>query len=310
MATVQIVMAVYNGEKYLVEQLESLRAQTFADWELLISDDCSTDASLSIIKRYCETDKRIKLVLEGRRYGGAKQHFMALLGLADAPYVMTCDQDDVWDMDKVKITLNEMRAHEVDSKPVLVCTDLRVVDEKLNLIAASFRCYSYIDTSDLSLGFFLASNLVAGCTMMVNQGLLNLLHEEVNPNNIFMHDWWAALLASAFGEVVFIDRATISYRQHGNNSMGATKFSFSKVLSQVAAKREIERLAVVQAGELFHVFNKRLSPAERAQVIAFASIKDANPIKRIWLLSRAGAWRRGLLRNVASLFAFLTLYVE
>ena len=70
MATVQIVMAVYNGERYLSEQIESLRAQTFTDWELLISDDDSTDGSLEILRKYCKIDGRIKLVLEGCRYGG------------------------------------------------------------------------------------------------------------------------------------------------------------------------------------------------------------------------------------------------
>ena len=183
---------------------------------------------------------------------------MALLKIASASYVMTCDQDDVWDADKIEVTLNEMRAHEVGAKPVLVCTDLRVVDEDLGLISPSFVCYSSIDSSNLSLGYFLASSLVAGCTMMVNQSLLALLHEEVNSNNIFMHDWWAALLASAFGEVVYIDRATISYRQHGNNSMGATKPSIRKALTQLASKRQVERAAVVQAEEFLRVFGNNL----------------------------------------------------
>ena len=214
MATVQIVMAVYNGGKYLVEQLESLRAQTFTDWELLVSDDGSTDESLPIIKRYCEADNRMKLVLEDRHYGGAKQHFMALFGFADAPYVMACDQDDVWDANKIEVTLATMRANENGEKPLLVCTDLRVVDESLNLVSPSFLDYSGMDASKLDMGYFLASCLVTGCTMMVNRCLLELLQKKVDADRIVMHDWWASLVASAFGEVVYLRRSTISYRQH------------------------------------------------------------------------------------------------
>ena len=310
MATVQIVMAVYNGERYLAEQIESLRAQTFTDWELLVSDDCSTDASLSIIKRYREADNRIKLVQNDQHYGRAKQHFMALFGLADATYVMACDQDDVWDADKIEITLKEMRAHEAGEKPVLVCTDLRVVDDKMNLISPSFLTYSGMDSSKRDLGYFLASCLVTGCTMMVNHYLLELLQEKANTDQIIMHDWWASLLASTFGEIVYIDRAAISYRQHGDNSVGATRFSILDSLKQIDLKRRTERAAIVQAGEFYRVFGASIPSAERAQIAAFLSIEQANPFLRIILMTRAGIWRRGFLRNAGTLLVFLTLNMK
>lgn len=139
MASVQILMAVYNGERYLDQQIESILNQSFQDWELLISDDCSTDRSLDVIRLYCERDSRIRLVLDGSHFGSAKSHFMALFRIASAPYVMTADQDDVWDTHKIELTLNKMKESEIKSSgPVLVCTDLRVVDQNLNLISPSF----------------------------------------------------------------------------------------------------------------------------------------------------------------------------
>ena len=128
---IQILLAVFSGAQYLEEQIESLRAQTYSDWELLISDDGSSDGSLEIIDYYCNLDSRIYWVLDGIVAGSAKRNFFNLLGLAKADYVMFCDQDDVWDENKIEVTLNRMR--EVESRnsgmPILVSTDLRVVDQ-------------------------------------------------------------------------------------------------------------------------------------------------------------------------------------
>lgn len=309
-ATVQILMAVYNGGRYLREQLDSLLVQTFGDWELLVSDDCSTDGSLDVLREYAERDERIRVVLEGEHYGAAKPHFMALLRLADAPYVMTCDQDDVWDADKVAVTLEAMRAEEAASagaEPLLVCTDLRVVDESLRVLSPSFLAYSGMDASKLDFGYFLASCLVTGCTMMVNHPLLSLLREPVDEGALVMHDWWASLVAAAFGRVVHLDRATISYRQHGDNSVGADRFTVARALAALDAKRQTEREAVAQAGEFARVFGGRLDDARRSQLEAYLQVPQVSPLARVGLLGKAGVWRHGLLRNAGTLLTFLTL---
>ena len=245
---VQILMAVYNGEEYLCEQVDSLLSQTFGDWELLVSDDASSDGSLAILQEYARRDERIHVVLEGEHYGSAKRHFMALLRLADAPYVMTCDQDDVWDPDKIEVTLRAMRDAEEGKgeRPLLVCTDLRVVDGALREISPSFLAYSGMDASTPSFGYFLASCLVTGCTMMVNRHLLGLLQRPARDESVIMHDWWASLIAAAFGEVIHLDRATIAYRQHGDNSVGADRFTVRRALAALEDKRATERAALRQ----------------------------------------------------------------
>lgn len=307
MATVQILMAVYNGEEYLSAQIDSILGQTFEDWELLISDDGSTDGSLGVIRHYCSCDPRVHLVLDGERFGCAKKHFMALLRLASSRYVMTCDQDDVWDSDKVELTFTEMQRREDTGKPVLVCTDLRVVDRELNELSPSFLTYSGMDASKLDMGYFLASCLVTGCTMMVNQPLLSLLQRPVDEDRIVMHDWWASLVAAAMGEVAHIDRATISYRQHGDNSVGAEHFTVSSALAALDQKRETERGALAQASELKRLFPDLLTAEQSAQVDAFLAVEKAAPISRIGLLSKAGVWRHGFLRNAGTLLTFMTL---
>lgn len=304
---VQILMAVYNGEEYLREQIDSLLSQTFGDWELLVSDDASTDGSLAILQEYARRDERIHVVLDGERYGSAKRHFMALLRLADAPYVMTCDQDDVWDRDKIEVTLRAMREAEDEARPLLVCTDLRVVDGELREIAPSFLTYSGMDASTPDFGYFLASCLVTGCTMMVNRPLLDLLRRPVNGRAIVMHDWWASLVAAAFGRVIHLDRATISYRQHGDNSVGADRFTLRRALAALDDKRATERAALAQAGEFKRVFGEDLDERKLRQLDAYLKIPASSPIARIPLLTKAGVWRRGLLRNAGTLLVFLTL---
>lgn len=306
---VQILMAVYNGEEYLCEQVDSLLSQTFGDWELLVSDDASSDGSLAILQEYARRDERIHVVLEGEHYGSAKRHFMALLRLADAPYVMTCDQDDVWDPDKIEVTLRAMRDAEEGKgeRPLLVCTDLRVVDGALREISPSFLAYSGMDASTPSFGYFLASCLVTGCTMMVNCHLLGLLQRPARDESVIMHDWWASLIAAAFGEVIHLDRATIAYRQHGDNSVGADRFTVRRALAALEDKRATERAAIAQAGEFRRVFAKDLDERRLSQLDAYLKVPAAPPVVRPALLTKAGVWRRGLLRNAGTLLVFMTL---
>lgn len=310
MASVQILMAVYNGERYLGQQIESILNQSFQDWELLISDDCSTDRSLDLIKLYCERDSRIRLVLDGSHFGSAKSHFMALFRTASAPYVMTADQDDVWDNHKIELTLNKMKESEIKSSgPVLVCTDLRVVDQDLNLISPSFLRYSALDASKIDLGYFLASCLVTGCTMMINHQLLLLLQRKVDTDSLIMHDWWASLVAAAFGNVVYIPEPTISYRQHFDNSVGAVKFSLLQGIKTFNDRRKTESEAITQAEELVRVYPDliTINSEIKTQIESFIAIKNSGVLNRISLMNRADIWRKGILRNAVTFFSLLTI---
>ncbi|MDI9589869.1 MAG: glycosyltransferase family 2 protein [Acidobacteriota bacterium] len=308
-AFVQILMAVYNGEEYLHEQIDSIRRQTHQDWELLVSDDCSTDGSLAILREYERYDQRIRVVLDGERHGSAKGHFMALLRMADAPYVMTCDQDDIWDEDKIEFTLRAMRDHErvEQGKPLLVCTDLRVVDEQLTLLSPSFLTYSGMDASKLTMGFFLASCVVTGCTMMLNASATDLCKVPVNEGALIMHDWWASLVVAAFGTVIHLDRATLSYRQHASNSVGADRFTVVRALASLDQKRQTARQTFAQAREFKRVFDGRLDLGQRDQVDTYLSLQDALPLARMVGLGRCDAWKHGLLRNLGHALVFLTL---
>lgn len=234
---VTIVMAVYNGEKYLEEQLESIRLQTYKAWKLLIRDDGSTDHTENIIKRFAErlaTEKAegealdvqtVQYVKSGEQdKKGAKYNFLALLEMAEDSYVMCCDQDDVWKPDKIEKTLQKMQQAEQENGtiPILVHSDVEVVDEKKNRISASFFESAGLK-KQFTLPELLIQNYVTGCTMMLNASALAYMKQlsQEQKDACLMHDYWVALVAQTFGKVVFLDETTMYYRQHGNNSVGA-----------------------------------------------------------------------------------------
>ena len=222
MPEVDILLASYNGEKYIAEQIDSILAQAFTDWRLLIRDDGSSDNTPAIIESYAEKyPGKIEVVHDDKGGGNFVKNFFELLGHAEADYVMFCDQDDYWLPYKIQITYDYMKKTERENpgKPVLIFTGLQVVDSELNsmdrLMALDFpeRRYTF---RELILG-----NCVTGCTEMLN-------HECYKGmggfrEGIKYHDWWAALYAAAFGVIVRVPMALILYRQHGSNTIGADK---------------------------------------------------------------------------------------
>jgi glycosyltransferase involved in cell wall biosynthesis len=224
---IQILLATYNGEKYLAELLDSLVSQTYQSWELLVHDDGSVDKTFDILLGYQENyPDRIKILDDGLVMGNARDNFTYLLTLSTADYVMFCDQDDVWLPDKIEKTFRKMQELEYkhDNLPILVHTDLMIVDESLACIAPSMFDYQGLNKSTKGLLQALAKNSVTGCTMMVNRQAI-LASTPILPSAI-MHDWWmAASVIKVGGLVEFIDESLIQYRQHSVNSVGAKKQS-------------------------------------------------------------------------------------
>lgn len=224
---IEILLSTYNGEKYLREQLDSLFAQTQQDWELLIRDDGSKDKTPSIIEDYIKRyPGRIFLLEDERGNLGSGGSFSALLEQSNAPYVMFCDQDDVWLPRKIEKTFSEMR--DLESKypdlPLLVATDLTIVDENLQEISPSFIQDQRLFPDALQNVYkCLALSVVPGCTMMLNRRAV--LRSLPLPQG-HGHDHWIASIVSYYGKISFCDFSTILYRQHGKNVYGKKKIGF------------------------------------------------------------------------------------
>lgn len=216
---VYILLASYNGEKYIETQLESLLYQTHTNWCLLIRDDGSTDSTLEIIKKYVKKDDRIKLVDEYNlnKGKGACQNFHGLMRVAleqDASFIAFCDQDDSWSPNKIELLLNNI----VTTNSAMVYSDFLYTDEKLNELPAS------IQKKKLSFRFPLFKNLIVqnnvyGCTMIITGDLAKKCLPI--PSIAENHDYWILLVASGIGaKIHHLKESLMLYRQHENNVTG------------------------------------------------------------------------------------------
>lgn len=232
---IQILLATYNGAKYLEAQLDSLLAQTCRRWTLIAHDDGSSDQTLDILRAYQHSyPDMIEILEDGLTFCNARDNFTHLIANATGEYVMFCDQDDVWLPEKIEKTVAKMQALErlYAGLPIVVHTDLVVVDESLHSIAPSMFEYQGLDKSINSLLQILAKNSVTGCTMMMNRQAITV-SQPILPSAV-MHDWWiAANVIKQQGVVEFIDEPLIQYRQHSSNSVGAKKHSIFYILKRV-----------------------------------------------------------------------------
>lgn len=220
--TIDILLPTYNSQKYIRQQLDSLLGQSFESWHLIVRDDISTDATMQILEEYIEKYGSKISILKSDRNIGVVKSFEILLENSRANYTMLCDHDDVWNSNKIEKTFQEMRAVEnVNTEiPVLVHTDLTIVNDDLNIVHPSFRKYSRINSNKLlNFNYLAVANAVTGCTIMINKAAkmrcLPFLPE------LQMHDWGMALAISKYGVIAYVDEPLMLYRQHENNQVGA-----------------------------------------------------------------------------------------
>lgn len=216
---IAILLATYNGEKFISNQLDSLFTQSCQDFIIYIHDDGSTDFTLSIVQAYCEKyPERIVILPDSTIHRGAKDSFLWLLESVEAQYYMFCDQDDIWLNDKVESSLKKIKSLEKENpdKAVMVHTDLKVVDEFLEEMYPSFWSYAgYNVDLHKRFGYAATNNVFTGCTMILNKNSRDFSlppHPEAP-----MHDWWIGLVTAKNGVIGNIKKTTVLYRQHGNN---------------------------------------------------------------------------------------------
>ncbi|MGS0738612.1 glycosyltransferase family 2 protein [Pseudomonas sp. GG8] len=220
-------MATYNGERYLVAQLESLLLQTHTNWKLYVSDDGSVDNTVKIAKDYMLKDSRITVVNTDRQ-GGVVKNFDKALSFSKSDHIMFCDQDDIWMPAKISSMLAAIKEKELEvgaEKPVLAFSDLCLVDEKGSVTEESFYESNKLNPiHNLDIKYLSWRSTVYGCTVIVNRALL--MQALPLPSGVPMHDQWLCLIALHTGAVVYVDSSTIYYRQHANNVVGGAGSNF------------------------------------------------------------------------------------
>lgn len=303
---VDILLASYCGEKYLKSQLDSLLNQTYKDTKIIIRDDGSTDNSVEIINDYCSRYPDKVFSVTGEPTGSALKNFARLLECSDGDYVMFCDQDDVWLPNKVETTLAAMQTAEGEGKdiPVLVHSDLKVVDGELNVISNSFFDFQKLTPDNTSIPHLLVQNHVTGCTMMINRALKQKCGKI--PDDCIMHDWWLALVAAIFGEIVCVYKPTMLYRQHGNNQVGAQAargFAFIKrKLATLSQVRKNYDATYTQAQLLLEHYGDSLNDQQSEIITTYCKMQKMNKLKKIQTVEKYGFKKATLLRVIGQYF--------
>ena len=241
---VDILLATFNGERLISEQIDSILNQTYTNWNLIIRDDGSTDNTIMIIKDYINKHPhKIKLIEDEKRNLGSSKNFSELLNYSKSEYIMFCDQDDVWLPDKIRLSLEKIVELENAfgrEKPLLVFNDLFVVDDSLKIISDSFWRLKKRKPQNTSLNRLIVQNVITGCAMIINKMLLELSMPIAK--SAMMHDWWMGLVASSYGEIGYIRAPLIYYRQHSSNVIGANRKSVKQFLKKIATGRFDKRI--------------------------------------------------------------------
>lgn len=301
-----VLLPTYNGQAFLSEQIDSILSQTHQHMLLVCRDDGSTDESDAILVSYAQRfPTRVVHIQDGLGNLGASASFSTLMTWAleryagstddNRVFVALADQDDIWHPERLESCLQRMTCEQTYSidLPLLVHSDLRVVNSDGEELAPSFMKFQGLNPQRTSLAAQLVSNTVTGCTSLMNMPLLR--QALPIPGEAVMHDWWLSLVASAFGRICYIDRVLVDYRQHGRNTIGAKAFvnpglnrvTLRKVFmfNAPAETRALFADVAAQAVVFYKKFHQRLSRRQRWIIRQVCRLPDSG-VWRLRIVSR------------------------
>lgn len=272
-APIAVLMSTHNGERFIVEQIESILQQLPEGGRLQVRDDGSTDETPNIV----DTIRDVRVSVTRENNIGYVRSFFRLLASApaNAEIVLLADQDDVWLPDKIeraRVGLRGVRG------PGLYCSRLWLVDESLRRIGVTQswpRGPSYHNA--------LAENIVTGCTVALNRQAVQLLLHFGNADRIRFHDWWMYLVISAFGTVVADPEPSVNYRQHGSNAVGYSA-GWRRYLLNLRAMRHADWVHSMysQIENFRSVHGATLAPSQREWLDRY--FNPHNPVSVLRLL--------------------------
>lgn len=309
---VQVLLATYNGERFLREQIDSLLRQTYAHFEILARDDGSRDGTVAILEEYAQRfPRQFRLLPTEKPTGHAKLNFLELMKAATADYVAFSDQDDVWLPEKLALEMEAMRGLEAahgGRVPLMVFTDLQIVDEQLTVLFPSMWKQQGLEPSNIHrFARMIAQNVATGCTELLNRPLLD---RALNmPLEAHIHDWWVALLAAGFGYAAIVPQATLLYRQHSHNTLSEVLLPRTRGIPNWRyhdKRRGPWEISVRQARAFARLHGEALSTKERRILAAFLRCEDhPNRIVRVGAWLRYGFWLNGGLRASLAVLWYL-----
>ena len=260
---IDILMATYNGEKYLAEQLDSIINQTYHNWNLLIRDDNSTDRTLEIIQDYQKKDNRIKLLKDNKGNLGIVKNFEELLKNSESEFIMFSDQDDIWVENKLDMYLKMIE--KIKNKGFMIHSDAILFDKnKSNILKDTFISKKAINKG-LENVFF--NYFVQGATILISKEIKNFILPF--PKEVYLHDRYIHLISELFFERIFVNKALIYYRQHGDNQIGA-----KNTIRELLSKRYFDERDRQLIKVIYNKYGSLLTEDKRKLIEEYFKITD------------------------------------
>lgn len=303
-----VILSTYNGEKYIVQLLDSVRGQTYPNVSVYIRDDGSTDRTINLIRKY---GKDMDICFEAGGHVGAVVSFFKLLSKVaeneEIGYICFCDQDDVWKSDKIERAVNGIKENNHCETAALYFSDYDIVNSDLEFIKrvkpAFLPCHISFENA-------LVQNIIPGFTCVINKGAAILISENLPcAEKVVMHDWWAYLAVSALGRIVYDPESTVWYRRHENNTMdaetGKIRFWQNRLKRFLENKGYVETLAA-QTEEFRRCFARKLDDEKTEVIDEFLSAVEGRFYERLQYVFNGKTYYQAWVDNV--LFKLILLF--
>ena len=226
---ISIAMCTYNGERFVKEQIDSIIAQSYTKFELIVVDDGSKDNTINIIKDYQSKDDRIKLFQNNENIGFLK-NFEKAISLCRGDFIALSDQDDVWKKNKLEIFLKNINDN------MLIYSDAILIDEYSKEIGSQLIRPNHNLVQGKCNKAFIFYNCVSGNTLMFRRELVcNIVPI---PKNIIFHDIWIAFLASTYGTITFTDESLTYYRRYNEQITSNKKKDYKSIFDRINKKEK------------------------------------------------------------------------
>ena len=229
---IDILLPTYNGAKYISPLLDSIFIQTYNDFRIIVRDDGSNDETNGILRKYSSIHPELIIIEDNLGNQGTSGSLNILLKHVTSDYFMFCDRDDIWESNKIELSMKEMERLECDNNniPILVCSDACCFNDNGTVTTTSFfKSQKFVDVTD-SYHKMLALNIVQGSTALMNKKVLDVV--KFIPYDIF-HDWWFGVIVSYYGKVYYIHKPLLRYRQHSSNVVGANDVGLNYLVSKL-----------------------------------------------------------------------------
>ncbi len=303
--TVNILLATYQGEAYLAQQLESLRTQSYTNWRLYVSDDGSTDGTERIVAEFARRSSQTVRFFSGPAKG-VTHNFFHLMNMVEtcnsSDLYAFCDQDDVWMPDKLANAVAHYAVQTLEvSQPYLYCSRTRIVSSQLVELGLT-----PVPRKPLGFGNALLQNVASGNTMVFNAALLKIMR-NIDPKDSVLHDWTAYQAVTGCGGVVhFSEQPSLFYRQHGANVVGSNTGFASRMRRLRFLFKGGYKGWSLQTIRAMRQIGLGLAPANRVLLKSFEEVlHKSNPLRRLSLLTGKQIWRQTRLGHASLVLALL-----